>query len=177
MSAAAIESDPPLPAAVIERTRALLTDYTPPDFGHVPDADSALFLCAVDHKAGYASEHLVDGMGPFRGSALMWEAGLAAARRDPGLLSADRLESVTAAEVAERFSVEGDTVADPERRAGLWRDLARGLWREHSGSATALIEAGGDALGGGRGSAGASLAIRGVLRSVGQEEFPLREDR
>lgn len=130
-----------LPAAVVDRLRTLAAAYSPPDFAHVPDPDSALFLCAVDHKAGYAEEHLVERRGPFRGSALMWEAGLAAARREPGLLSARRLREVSGQEIKRWFSVDGDTVADPERRAGLWRDLAAGLWHDHGGSTAALLAA------------------------------------
>ena len=46
-----------------------------------------LFLCAVDHKSGYERSHEVDGRGPFRGSELMWEVGLARPPR-PGRLAA-----------------------------------------------------------------------------------------
>ena len=46
---------------VVQRVRRLSESYTPPDFSHVPDPDAAIFLSAVDHKSGYAREHLVDG--------------------------------------------------------------------------------------------------------------------
>ena len=114
----------------------------------MPDPDSALFLCAIDHRTGYRAEHLVAGEGPFSGSALLWAAGLDAARRAPGLLTASRLRHVEGARVAEIFRIDGETVADPERRASLWRDLARGIERDHGGEACALLAASGERLGG-----------------------------
>jgi hypothetical protein len=119
--------------------RQLSADYETPDFAHVPDPDSALLLCAVDHRTGYRDRHLVDGAGPFEGSELLWAVGLRAARRRPGLLTAGALSEIDAAEVAQAFRIEGETVADPERRAGLWRDLARGLLGDYRGSAAALL--------------------------------------
>ena len=64
---------------VVERVRELDAGYAPPDFAHVPDPDAALFLCAVDHKAGYERPHRVGGQGPFSGSELMWVVALAGA--------------------------------------------------------------------------------------------------
>jgi hypothetical protein len=135
-------------AAVADRVRALAAGYRPPSFDHVPDPDAAIFLCAVDHRTGYRGEHAVDGRGPFAGSALMWEAGLAAARRRPALLTARRLRDFDGAALAELFAVCGETVADPERRASLWRDLAAGLAARYDGSAAALLAAAGGRLGG-----------------------------
>lgn len=126
---------------VATRARTLAVTYRPPDFAHVPDPDAALFLCAVDHRTGYERAHTVDGRGPFSGSELAWEVALRAARREPGLLRAARMHRVSAAEVAACFRVDGETVADPERRAALWRDLATGIERDHGGSATALLRA------------------------------------
>jgi hypothetical protein len=128
-------------AGVAARVRELASGYMPPDFAHVPDPDAAIFLCAVDHKTGYRDRHEVDGHGPFSGSELMWEAGLRAARREPGLLTAPRLSQVSGKEVAQCFRVDGETVGDPERRAGLWRRLAGGLVRDYEGSAAALLGA------------------------------------
>lgn len=140
------------PAAALERAaarvRRLAAGYRPPDFGHVPDPEAALFLCAVDHKAGYRRAHRVAGRGPYRGSELMWVAGLEAARRDRRLFRAPLLTRVAGRDVAAWFTVGGDTVADPERRAALWRDLARGLVRDHSGSAERLLGASGGRLAG-----------------------------
>lgn len=138
-------------ARAAARVRALAAAYEPPRFGHVPDPDAALFLTAIDHKAGYERQHTVAGRGPFAGSELMWEVALAAARHNPRLFDAAALASATTADVAEWFRVEDETVADPERRAGLWRDLAAGLLRDHGGSAERLLEACGGALGGDRG--------------------------
>lgn len=136
-------------ARVAATVRELLSSYEPPDFGHVPDADAALFLCAVDHKSGYEGAHTVDGEGPLRGSALMWAVGLRASRdRGGGWLTAASLLEVSGAEVAEAFRVGAQTVRDPERRAALWRELAAGLTRDHAGSATALNDAAGGRLGG-----------------------------
>jgi hypothetical protein len=136
---------------VSERVRALAETYEPPDFAHVPDPDAALFLCAIDHRTGYRDSHLVDGRGPFEGSELLWEVGLAAARHRPGLLAAASLVDVDAEEVADVFRVDDKTVEDPERRAVLWRELAAGLERDYSGSTAAMLEVSEQRLGGGGG--------------------------
>jgi hypothetical protein len=133
---------------VARRVRELAATYTPPDFAHVPDPDAALFLCAVDHKTGYREPHRVAGEGPFSGSALLWAVALEAARRDPRLLTASSLRDASADEVAELFRVDGETVADPGRRATLWRDLALGIERSHGGEARALLAAADDRLDG-----------------------------
>jgi hypothetical protein len=135
-------------AAVADCVQALAAGYRPPSFDHVPDPDAAIFLCAVDHRTGYRAEHVVDGGGPFAGSALMWEVGLAAARRRPGLLTAARLRDVDGAALAELFAVGGETVVDPDRRASLWRDLAAGLAARYDGSAASLLAAAAGKLGG-----------------------------
>ena len=130
------------------RVRELARSYDPPGFSHVPDADAAIFLCAVDHKTGYEETHEVDGKGPFSGSELMWTVGLRAAAADPGLLTARRLRYAAAGEVAEWFRIDGETVGDPERRAALWRDLASGLERDYNGSAQRLLDSAGSRLAG-----------------------------
>ena len=115
----------------------------------MPDPDAALFLCAIDHRTGYDGGHLVDGRGPFEGSELLWEAGLRSARSRPGLLTAAALADVSAEpRWPDAFEVDGETVADPERRAAMWRDLATGLQRDHSGHAGELLDAAGGRLGG-----------------------------
>ncbi|MFL5870018.1 MAG: queuosine salvage family protein [Solirubrobacterales bacterium] len=121
---------------VVERVRELWRGYTAPDFAHVPNSDAALFLCAVDHRTGYEREHVVDGEGPFSGSELLWAVAL----RRPELLSAAALRDVDASRVAEMFAVDDETVADSDRRAALWRDLARGLERDYDGSAQRLLD-------------------------------------
>ncbi|MQA74104.1 MAG: hypothetical protein GEU88_07170 [Solirubrobacterales bacterium] len=138
-------------ARVVARVRELLRDYRPPSFDHVPDPDAALFLCAVDHRTGYEAGHLVAGEGPFAGSELMWAVALRAARGRRGLLGAGGLAGVTAEEVADLFRIDDETVADPGRRAELWRDLAAGLDRDHDGEARRLLAAAGARLGGGGG--------------------------
>jgi hypothetical protein len=134
--------------AVARRVRELAAGYDPPTFDHVPDPDSALFLCAVDHRTGYRGQYEVAGQGPFAGSALLWAIALVAARRDRGLLTASRLRDVSADLVAELFRVDGERVEDPARRAALWRDLAEGLTRDHGGEAKALLAAAGSHLAG-----------------------------
>jgi hypothetical protein len=124
-----------------ERVRALAEGFEPPSFDHIPDADAALFLCAVDHQTGYRGRYLVGGRGPHDGSSLMWAVGLRAAERERGLFRAGRLRGVTGEQVAELFRIGGETVADPDRRAVLWRDLAEGTEREYEGSARALLAA------------------------------------
>lgn len=115
------------PEALAPRVLELITDYEPPSFEHVPRAEFALFMCAIDHKAGYEREHPVGDRGPLRGSELMWEVAAAAEHREPGRISAHRLVSATGEEVAELLGVNGDTVAGPDDRARLWRDLAAKL--------------------------------------------------
>jgi hypothetical protein len=126
---------------VVARVRELAVAYQPPTFDHVPDADAAIFLCAVDHKTAYEEAHEVDGRGPFEGSELMWEVALRAASGEPGLLTAGRLTAISADDVAAIFEIDGDTVGDRERRAALWRDLAVGLERHYEGEAAGLLEA------------------------------------
>jgi hypothetical protein len=101
----------------------------------------------VDHRTGYREPHVVAGEGPLGGSALLWAVALEAARRENRLLRARALRDVDAHGVAALFWVEGETVADPERRAALLRDLARGLERDHGGEAQALLDATGGSLG------------------------------
>lgn len=134
--------------AVTARVADLASRYTPPDFAHVPDPDAALFLSAVDHKTGYEQAHSIGGGDPVAGSELMWSVALAAAGRRPGLLTADSLAEVSGAEVAEVFRIDDETVADPDRRAELWRGLAAGLKREYGGEAAELLGASGGRLGG-----------------------------
>ena len=138
-------------ASVVERVSELAHEYEPPAFSHVPDADAALFLCAVDHKTGYEREHRVDGAGPYSGSELMWVVGLRSADREPGLLTAARLKAAGADDVARWFFIADETVADPQRRAALWRDLAEGLERDYAGSAERMLAACGGRLGGNTG--------------------------
>jgi hypothetical protein len=132
----------------IARVRELSGGYDPPDFAHAPDADAALFLCAVDHKTGYCEAHEVDGDGPFAGSELMWVLGLRAAAFEPGLLTARRLRYASAGDVAEWFRADDEPIGDPERRAAMWRELATGLERDFGGSAAELLAAAGGRLGG-----------------------------
>ena len=132
----------------VARVSELRWNWTPPDFTHVPDPDAALFLCAVDHRTGYREAHIVGGRGPYEGSELMWAVALARAASEPGLLTAARLREVGAAEVAELFRAGGESVADPERRAALWRDLAVGVERDYGGAAAELLAASAGRLGG-----------------------------
>jgi hypothetical protein len=141
-------------ARVVERVTELARDYRPPDFAEVPGPDAALFLCAIDHRTGYRRSYLVGGKGPFEGSALLWQLGLRAERRRPGLLSAAGLAGVEADRVQEIFRVGGETVAQPEMRARLWRDLAAGLEARYDGSVEALLAACEGKLGGSGGLVG-----------------------
>jgi hypothetical protein len=115
------------PEALAPRVLELIADYEPPSFEHVPSAEFALFMCAIDHKAGYEREHPVGDRGPFRGSELMWEVAVAAEQREPGRVSAPKLVSVTGPDVSALLAVDGDTVTGLEERARLWRDLATKL--------------------------------------------------
>jgi hypothetical protein len=127
--------------AVAARVVELADTYEPPSFDHVPSVDAALFLSAIDHRTGYRSEHLIDGSGPFGGSELLWELACREERRRPGALKPRRLASVEERGVADLFRIGGETVADPEGRARLWRKLAVGLERDYGGEAEALIAA------------------------------------
>ncbi len=133
----------------VARVRELAASYDPPSFDDVPDADAAIFLCAVDHSTGYCNAHRVDERGPFSGSELMWQLGLRAhGREQGGLLRAERLENADGDAVARWFQADDETVGDPDRRAALWRDLAARLQREYRGAAGALLAATGGRLGG-----------------------------
>jgi hypothetical protein len=158
-------------AAVAARVAELAGDYTPPSFDHVPDADAAVFLCAVDHRSGYRGRYLVDGDGPHEGSSLLWATALQAARRRPGLLTAAALRDVTGTQVAEIFRIGGETVAGCERRAELWRDLARGLERSHGGSAGALLAAAESRLGGPHGLLGRLAAFEAYADPLAKKSY------
>ena len=136
---------------VAERVHELAERYEPPSYTHVPDADAAIFLCAIDHASGYRGRYLVGGRGPYEGSALLWAVGLRAAKRCRGLLTAHSLRDVTAERLADLFCIGGETVSDPDRRAALWRDLAQGLERDYEGGAETLLATAGGRLGGGEG--------------------------
>jgi hypothetical protein len=125
--------------AVVARVGALRAGYEPPGFAHVPDPDAAIFLCAVDHRSGYERAHRLGDRGPFSGSELLWEVALAGAATRPRLLTAPNLAAITAGEVAQLFRIEDETVAGPERRAALWRDLAGGLNDAYGGRAADLL--------------------------------------
>lgn len=139
---------------VAERVRELAASYEPPSFEHVPSSDAALFLTAIDHRAGYREPHLVDGVEQ-RGSALMWDLG---ARHR---LDATAVRDINAEEVGAMFEIEGDTVEGPEVRAGLWRDLAAALLAHYEGRAQSLLEASDGRLAG----KGGLLERLGVFRA------------
>jgi hypothetical protein len=136
---------------VVARVKELAASYEPPTFDEVPNPDAALFLAAIDHQTGYTEPHLVDGDGPYEGSALLWALGLRAERRAPGALAARSLLGVDPAAIAAVFRAGQDTLHDPERRARLWDDLAKGLLKDYGGQAEQLIDASGGKLGGSTG--------------------------
>jgi hypothetical protein len=158
-------------ARVAQRARELAADYRPPSFDHVPDADSALFLCAIDHRTGYRGSYAVGGHGPFTGSALLWAVVLDGAEREPGLLTARSLRAVSGERVAAMFGIGGETVAEPERRAALWRDLAAGLEHEYGGRAEALLKACAGRLGGTRGLLARLAAYEAYSDPLGKKSF------
>jgi hypothetical protein len=141
-------TDPNALERVVVRVQELAKDYEPPSFEEVPNPDAALFLAAIDHQTGYTEAHEVDGQGPYEGSALLWALGLRAEKRAPGALTARSLLGVDPAAIAAVFRAGQDILHDPERRAKLWDDLAKGLLKDYSGQAEALIEASGGKLGG-----------------------------
>jgi hypothetical protein len=128
--------------------RRLAEDYRAPDFAEIPTPDAALFLAAIDHSSGYDERHLVEGEGPYGGSALLWAQGLAFERRRPGLLSAESLGEVGERELAAIFTVEGDAPSRLGQRAALWRDAAELMTEDYDGSAADLIAASEGMLGG-----------------------------
>jgi hypothetical protein len=143
-----VAADPDALKRVVARVKELAKDYEPPTFEEVPTPDAALFLAAIDHQTGYTEPHLVDGEGPYEGSALLWALGLRAERRAPGALTARSLLGVDPAAIAAVFRGGPNTLHDPERRAKLWDDLAKGLLKDYAGQAEALIEASGGKLAG-----------------------------
>jgi hypothetical protein len=143
-----VPTDPDALKRVVARLKELAADYEPPTFEEVPHPDAALFLAAIDHQTGYTEPHEVDGGGPYEGSALLWALGLRAEKRAPGALTARSLLGVPAEAIAAVFRAGQDTLNDPERRAKLWDDLAKGMLKDYGGQAEALIEASGGKLGG-----------------------------
>jgi hypothetical protein len=141
-------TDPDALKRVAARVKELAADYEPPTFDEVPHPDAALFLAAIDHQTGYTEPHEVDGAGPYEGSALLWALGLRAEKRAPGALTARSLLGVPAEAIAAVFRAGQDTLHDPERRAKLWDDLAKGMLKDYAGQAEALIEASDGKLGG-----------------------------
>jgi hypothetical protein len=133
---------------VVTRVKKLAKDYEPPTFAEVPHPDAALFLAAIDHQTGYTEPHLVDGEGPYDGSALLWALGLRAERRAPGALTARSLLGVPAEAIAAVFRAGQDTLHDPGRRAKLWDDLAKGMLKRYGGQAEQLIAESGGKLAG-----------------------------
>jgi hypothetical protein len=133
---------------VVARVKKLAADYEPPTFDHVPNPDAALFLSAIDHQTGYSEPHMVDGEGPYEGSALLWALGLRAERRAPGALTARSLMGVPAEAIAAVFRAGQDNLHDPLRRAKLWDDLSKGMLKSYGGQAEQLIEASGGKLAG-----------------------------
>jgi hypothetical protein len=147
-----VPADPEAVKRVVARVEELAKGYEPPTFAEVPNPDAALFLAAIDHQTGYSEPQLVDGAGPYEGSALLWALGLRAERRAPGALTARSLLGVDPAAIAAVFRAGPNTLHDPERRAKLWDDLAKGLLKDYGGQAAALIEASGGKLGGSTGA-------------------------
>jgi hypothetical protein len=143
-----VAADPDALKRVVTRVKKLAADYEPPGFDEVPNPDAALFLAAIDHQTGYTEPHLVDGEGPYEGSALLWALGLRAEKRAPGALTARSLIGVPAEAIAAVFRAGQDTLHDPERRAKLWDDLAKRMLKDYAGQAEALIEASQGKLGG-----------------------------
>jgi hypothetical protein len=141
-------TDPDALKRVVARVKKLAADYEPPTFDQVPNPDAALFLAAIDHQTGYTEPAQVDGEGPYEGSALLWALGLRAERRAPGALAARSLLGVDPQAIAAVFRAGPNTLHDPERRARLWDDLAKGLLKDYAGQAEALIEASDGKLGG-----------------------------
>jgi hypothetical protein len=143
-----VQVQPPSVSRTAARVRELLKSYQPPSFEEVPTPDAALFLTAIDHRSGYRGGHLVEGSGPFEGSALLWALGLRAERQRPGSLSAPTLVEASEARLDELFGIEGETLAGTADRAALWRDLAEHLLADYGGRAEALIAASEGRLGG-----------------------------
>src|SRR5215467_12200728 len=141
-------TDPDALKRVVARVKELAADYEPPTFDEVPHPDAALFLSAIDHQTGYTEPHEVDGEGPYEGSALLWALGLRAERRAPGALTARSLLGVPAEAIAAVFRAGQDNLHDPERRAKLWDDLAKGMLKDYAGQSEQLIDASGGKLGG-----------------------------
>jgi hypothetical protein len=144
-----VAADPEAVKRVVARVKELAKGYEPPTFEEVPHPDAALFLAAIDHQTGYTEPHEVDGEGPYEGSALLWALGLRAERRAPGALTARSLIGVPAEAIAAVFRAgPQDNLHDPERRAKLWDDLAKGMLKSYGGQSEQLIEASGGKLAG-----------------------------
>jgi hypothetical protein len=143
-----VSADPEAVKRVVTRVKELAKGYEPPTFDEVPHPDAALFLAAIDHQTGYTEPHMVDGEGPYEGSALLWALGLRAEKRAPGALTARSLMGVPAEAIAAVFRAGQDNLHDPDRRAKLWDDLAKGMLKSYGGQAEQLIAESGGKLAG-----------------------------
>ena len=79
--------------AVAARAQEIAAEYRPPDFAHVPSADAALFLTAIDHGTGFDRPCVVEADGPYEGSALLWALGVRAEKGRVGTLRRPGAES------------------------------------------------------------------------------------
>jgi hypothetical protein len=131
---------------VTTRVKKLAKGYKPPTYEEVPHPDAALFLAAIDHQTGYEEPHMIEGEGPYEGSALLWALGLRAERRAPGALTARSLLGVDPQAIAAVFRAGQDNLGDVERRAKLWENLSAGMLKTYAGQAENLIEASGEKL-------------------------------
>ena len=163
------------PEEALERVSArvseLATTYEPPGFAEVPNPDAALFCAAIDHSSGYRAPHLVEGEGPYEGSALLWARALAFERRRPGLLSARSLVDVSEHELRTLLTVEGDEVSEPGERARLWRDAAEVLIEDYDGWAVELIASAEGNLGGPGGALARLAAIEAYSDPLAKKSF------
>jgi hypothetical protein len=143
-----VEARPTPASRIAARVQELLESYEPPSFEQVPTPDAAMFLTAIDHRTGYRGRYLVEGSGPFEGSALLWALGLRAERQRPGSLSAPALVDASEARLDDMFRIDGETLAGTAERAALWRDLAERVLADYDGRAEELIAASEGRLGG-----------------------------
>ena len=119
--------------------------YEPPDFAHVPDPDAALFLCAMDHRTGYAARPpRRRARGRSRAASCCGPPGCARRATRPGLLTAAALAAVTRRRRRQRLP-RSTTRPSPTPSAAprCGATSPPGSPRDHGGSAARLLAAGG----------------------------------
>ena len=120
---------------------------------------------------------MVDGEGPYEGSALLWASACAPSGARPARSPPARCWASPAEAIAAVFRAGQDNLHDPERRAKLWDDLAKGMLEDYGGAGRGADRGLGRASSAGPGGAARPPErVRGLRRPAAQEGLPRLQD-